>query len=220
MIEFQLKGSLYLRVLFSISIWKISNFLFEIFHIWKFQIFCLKCFVFHFISIISLALTLFLKNGYANETGSGEILLCEQQQRKNNPCDVSAITKLIKKFETTFTLHDKPKSGRPSLNEERKNLVSEAVDDTANEFGATSIRRLSSETGIPKSSTHRIARNILKLYPFKIQMLQELHPSNKINRLEFCAWLRNNEEKLPTIISSDEANIHLDGSISRYHCRI
>ena len=159
---------------------------------------------------------------YANNCSATEALRKFKTQNglKNNPCDVSAITKLIKKFETTFTLHDLPKSGRPSLNEERKNLISEAIDDTANEFGATSIRRLSSEAGIPKSSTHRIMRNILKLYPFKIQMLQELHPSDKINRLEFCAWLRNNEEKLPMIIWSDEANIHLDGSISRYHCRI
>ena len=159
---------------------------------------------------------------YANNCSATDALRKFKTQKglKNNPCNVSAITKLITKFETTFSLHDMPKSGRPSLNDEREDLVSEAVENTANEIGATSVRRVSIETGIPKSSTYRIIRNSLKLYPYKIQMLQELHPSDKISRLEFCAWLRNNEEKLPLIIWSDEANIHLDGSISRHHCRI
>jgi hypothetical protein len=30
-----------------------------------------------------------------------------------DPCDATAITKLVKKFETTFTLLDAPRSGRP-----------------------------------------------------------------------------------------------------------
>ena len=39
-------------------------------------------------------------------------------------------------------------------------------------------------------------------------------------RANFCAWLRNNNSKLNNIFWSDEAYLHLDGDISRYHCRI
>ena len=53
-----------------------------------------------------------------------------------------------------FTFHDKQKSGRPSLNEERKKLISEAMDDTANEFESTSKRRLSSETAFQRAAQH------------------------------------------------------------------
>ena len=49
---------------------------------------------------------------------------------RNDLCDVSAVRKLIMKFETTFSLHDKPKTGRPSLQEDREEM--EAIDDTKN----------------------------------------------------------------------------------------
>ena len=39
-------------------------------------------------------------------------------------------------------------------------------------------------------------------------------------RLAFSQWLSDNHDKLANILWTDEAYLHLNGDISRYHCRI
>ena len=51
-----------------------------------------------------------------------------------------------------------------------------------------SIRCSSSETGIPKSCVHDIFRKDLRLFPYKIQIMQSLSISDQIQRLDFCRW--------------------------------
>ena len=138
----------------------------------------------------------------------------------DDPCTPQAVTKLIHKFETEFTLHDKPKSGRSSTEQDRRETVEDSLKNTVNEKGATSIRIIANHSGIPRSSVHRILRQEMKLYPYRLQLYQEIHESDKLQRLNFATWLRNNEEKVPFILWSDEAYLHLNGDVSRYHCRI
>ena len=104
---------------------------------------------------------------YANNSSATEALRKYKTEKglKHDPCAASAVTKLIQKSETTFSSYDMPKSGRPSLKEERVNLVSNAVDDSANEIRLTSVRGVSAVPGIPQTSRYRIIRNCLKLYP-------------------------------------------------------
>ena len=139
----------------------------------------------------------------------------------HDPCTASAISKLIKKFETEFTLHDSPKSGRTkSLLDERLNKVENAIATTSNEHGSTSLRRLSNETGISKSTIHRILKNEMHMYPYKIQMLQEIKDHDLTARLQFASWINDNEARISNVLWSDEAYFHLNGDVSRYHCRI
>ena len=138
----------------------------------------------------------------------------------HDPCDVTALKKLVDKFEKTFSLLDAPRSGRPSLLESRSDVVMQAVNNTENEIGSTSTPRVSKETGIPQASVYRILRHHLHLYPYKLQLHQELEAEDNFHRQEFATWLLANPSLIPKILWSDEANIHLNGEIHRHNCRI
>ena len=155
---------------------------------------------------------------YAN--GNSPTSAIRQYKRENNlikdPCTASAVTKMIEKFERTYSLLDE-KHGAKSLQEERKPLVSEAINEAS---GRISVRKTSQITGIPPASVYRIMKQSLDLYPYKIHMLQELQPQDFQARMEFGNWLMMHTSLIPRILWSDEAYLHLDGSISRHHCRI
>jgi hypothetical protein len=106
------------------------------------------------------------------------------------------------------------------LQESRTDAVLKALESTANEFGSSSIPKVSYETGIPQSSVQRILHKQLHLYPYKIMLLQELTEQDKVNRLEFATWMLNNPSSISHILWSDEADFHLDGDINRHNCRI
>lgn len=137
-----------------------------------------------------------------------------------DPCEPHAVSKLVRKFEETYSLLDAPRSGRPSLVDSRKEAVLEALRSTSNAQGCSSITNIRDATGIPRSSVHRILRNSCHLYPYKIQLVQELTEADKEVRREFAAWLLNNSSLIPNILWSDEAYFHLNGDINRHNCRI
>jgi hypothetical protein len=58
------------------------------------------------------------------------------------------------------------------------------------------------------------------LYPYKLQLVQELTEPDKEARMEFATWLLNNSSLIPNILWSDEAYLSLDGEINRHNCRI
>ena len=103
---------------------------------------------------------------------------------------------------------DQPGRGRKSLADESR----------SSSLSTSSVRRISNETNIPSSSVQRILQNHLNLHPYRLQLLQELHESDKEKLLQFGNWFRNNEHQRPFIFWSHEANFHLNGDISRYHC--
>lgn len=154
---------------------------------------------------------------YAN--GNSPTNAIRQLKRERNlirdPCTCSAVSKLISKFEETGSVLNQH-HGRSSLEEERQEAVEAAVRDAE---GKTSVRRLSNETGIPAASVHRILKHI-NMRPFKLQLLHDLQPGDFDQRVEFGQWFLRNQDLLPNIFWSDEAYFHLDGAISRYHCRI
>ena len=98
---------------------------------------------------------------------------------------------MVNKFEETFSLHDKPKSGRPSLVEERKDLVMESLQtlQSANPHGHASSTHVSNATGIPPRSVCGILREEIGLYPYKLSTHQAITNNDKKCRLEFVEWL-------------------------------
>lgn len=49
-----------------------------------------------------------------------------------------------------------------------------------------SIRMKSRELTIPKSSVHKVMRKRLVLYSYKLQLVQQLKPDDKLRRLHFA----------------------------------
>ena len=77
-----------------------------------------------------------------------------------------------------------------------------------------SVRKISQELTISKSSVHRILK-AQKFHPYKVHLVQALHGDDTDRRLEFCEWVRNHMD--PSILFSAEAIFHLNGQVNRHN---
>lgn len=86
-----------------------------------------------------------------------------------------------------------------------------------------SLRRLGQELGCSKTTAHRLARNDVQLFPYKVSVHQALSKVDKQSRLLYSGWfLRNCEqdnEFLHRIWFSDEAHFHMDGRVNSQNFR-
>ena len=105
--------------------------------------------------------------------------------------------------------------------------VSEQVVDRVRESFLRSPRkstcRASRKLKVPQSTVSKILRKRLRLLPYKLQLVQKLHPEDKETRHAFCGNLQElmeNDDLLARIIFSDEATFHLRGKVNGYNVRI
>lgn len=86
-----------------------------------------------------------------------------------------------------------------------------------------SVRGLERKTGVSKSSIQRILIDNLEMFPYKMQLTQKLKRGDKTKRLKFCHWflekLQARHSFLDSLWMSDEANFHLDGTVSKQNFR-
>ena len=86
-----------------------------------------------------------------------------------------------------------------------------------------SVRKLSAETQVKKTTVHFILKKELNLKPYKLRCHQELSPQDKHRRLLFCNRIKNmcsaGELSLNKIIFSDEFHIYLKGMPKRQKYR-
>lgn len=141
---------------------------------------------------------------------------------KHSTITLKSITALVKKFEKTYSLHDKPRSGRPSLMEERAGVVQQSLEtlQTANAYGHASSAHVANVTNIPVRSVRRILKEHIGLYPYHLRINQAITANDKITRLEFVEWLSANAALLDKIVWSDEAYFTLDGQVNTHNCVI
>ena len=63
-----------------------------------------------------------------------------------------------------------------------------------------STRRLSQEVGVSRTSVRRIIKKELKLFPYKVQILQAQTQANKHQRYEFCQKISERIESNPDLL--------------------
>ncbi|GFW21115.1 uncharacterized protein TNCV_2703531 [Trichonephila clavipes] len=73
-----------------------------------------------------------------------------------------------------------------------KAIASEAAS------GTSSARKAARRLGLPSSSVHNILRQILQLYPYKLQSCNELLPADTAQREAFAKWAFSKMEQDPT----------------------
>ena len=86
-----------------------------------------------------------------------------------------------------------------------------------------SVRRLSTKTGVSRSRVHRILRQQLRLYPYKLQLHQRLQRGDRAKRLRFCRWILGkwgSPSFRQSLLFSDEANFYLNGQVLKQNCRV
>ena len=99
----------------------------------------------------------------------------------------------------------------------------QAVREHLEQSPRKSTRRLSQEVGISRATVQRVIHNDLKLFPYKVQILQKQTDVNKRERVEFCQSIseriENNPGVLNLILFSDEAHFHLSGHVNKQNMR-
>jgi len=134
----------------------------------------------------------------------------------------SAISRIIQRFRSQGSVTDLPRSGRPRTiqNVATIDLVKSSVAENA----TVSTRQRASQLGLSRTSLRRLMKDDLHLFPYKIQLVQELKPLDAEKRLEYAIklqdYVRKNKNFIDTLIMSDEAHFHLNGFVNKQNCRI
>ena len=87
-----------------------------------------------------------------------------------------------------------------------------------------SIRTAARQLELPRSTVHKVLHNNLRLYAYKVQMLQALQPNDMPRRKEFAVNMlqRISEDKafLKRVCFSDEATFHVSEKLNKHNVRI
>ena len=129
------------------------------------------------------------------------------------------IKSLIRKFESTGSVRDAQRAGRPvvATSLEKSNELQELLLHTPQK----SSRRLSAELAISDRSVCRILKK-LKMRPYIPRVLQSLHDGDQDRRLQFCEIFLNKVNEDITFLEkiwwSDETTFKLNGHINHHNC--
>ncbi|GFU63886.1 uncharacterized protein TNCV_2313921 [Trichonephila clavipes] len=145
---------------------------------------------------------------------------------RKGPLTAINLQLMVTKFEETGSLNIPSGRGRKPVSAEAIEKVALLVeeDKASNVQASTSFRLVAEALELPRSTIQKIMRNILRYYPYKLQLVQELLPHDFETRylfsLQFLARLEIDPEWLWNILWTDEAHFHLDGSVNTHTCRI
>lgn len=157
---------------------------------------------------------------YANSSSPSLCLRAYKTRHnlKSDPFQPAAISKLIQKFETTFSLHDMPKPGRPStIDADKVDAVKQSHLNQANNnnIGKSSLKQCERDTGICYSTVRKITKEHLNYKKFKPRFVHELQDGDPDHRLEFVdLFFTRLLPVLDDILWTDEAHFHLSGELS------
>lgn len=117
-----------------------------------------------------------------------------------------------KKLLETGSLMDKPRSGRPSLDEEAT-----AVAHYASENSNCTQREISRNLGISLGTVNRSLK-ASGIKPYKYTFVQQLTEDDPDRRLEFCNWIVSHPERwCRRIVFSDESTFYLNGEVNKHN---
>jgi hypothetical protein len=113
---------------------------------------------------------------------------------------------------------DEIKRKRPSLvnNEE---VVFQVLGSLGQQPGK-SVRSCAADIQHSVSTTHEIARNVLKLFPYRLAVVQALSEYDKMVRMEACHRLLHVITDDKNVIYTDEATFYTDGHVNKWNFRI
>jgi Helix-turn-helix domain (DUF4817) len=130
-----------------------------------------------------------------------------------------AVTEINKRFDTTGSVADLPRSGRPRCVRTEENV--QAVVDKYARSPGTSLRRASLALGMDKSAVRRILADV-GMKPFRPILVHELLEDDYDRRIEFCetyqAMLQANPGMDDLILWTDESTFHMNGHVNRHNC--
>ena len=98
-----------------------------------------------------------------------------------DPPHINSIKRWFKNFMETGSILDRKRSGRPSIDEETVDTVRVAFHRSPRK----SIRVVSNEFAIPRSTVHKVLHKRFRLHAYKLQIVQALKPDDHPRRAPF-----------------------------------
>jgi len=133
------------------------------------------------------------------------------------PITCAYVYKLVTKFRETQSVKDRPRSGRPKVDD----VTEIEVIGRVNVDGVTSLRQLCNESNVPKSTIATILRRH-KFHPYKMHIKQELTEDDFDRRIQFCEVMleiiAGNDQFLKNICFS-ESTFSLNGFVNKHNVR-
>lgn len=132
----------------------------------------------------------------------------------------NTILQWVQNFRDQGSVENQARSGRPESSSPREQRVATYF----NRNPRRSLRTAERDLTISRSSIQRILRNRLHMFPYKIQIVQQLEDRDYAARTWFVNWCRQNIQSdcsfLNRIIFSDECVFHVDGKVNKHNVRI
>jgi len=142
-----------------------------------------------------------------------------QQKYDKDPPAKSTIQDLVKKWRSTGSvLNNKKRRSKTVLTLNKLTEINNRLRNSPRK----SLRRLSVQSGVSYTSTHRATKQ-LGLKAYKVSVQQQLLPADFNNRRIFCQWIRDEifigQIDPNLLFFSDEAWFHLSGYINSQNNR-
>ena len=157
------------------------------------------------------------------ECGCSPVAALHHYSRVNNfkhfICSENTVTSIVNRFVETGSVHDKPRSGRPRVSEEKIEEVKDAVSTIQGEssLGIASTAQVSNRIEMPKSTVKKVLKEYLNWHPYRLQLLQQLKDTDFQKRLNFSSCFLNKLQHHPRFLSSilwsDESHFTLEGNV-------
>ena len=143
------------------------------------------------------------------------------RKKATAPSD-SVIKLVVENFKKNGSVQPQRK-GINSKNHVRTPEKIEEVRESVTKSPGASLRRRSLKLGIPKTTTARILKDDLKMFPYRITTHHLLSNDDVTRRLAMCKWFSTKMEEEPDWINnvwfSDEAHFHLNGAVNNHNNR-
>ena len=95
----------------------------------------------------------------------------------------TTVGRLILKFRENGSVLDKPRSGPPRVSDETRLCIIEKIENSPKK----SLRRSSSELGVPRTTVQRIIK-AQNFYPYKLQQSNKLYEDDPDRRFQMVTW--------------------------------
>ncbi len=131
----------------------------------------------------------------------------------------SSISRLVSKFRATGSVLNKERNRRRHVLTPEK---IDAIKELLTQYPSTSHRKAAAALNTTPSTVYS-ATKLLKLHPYRVNVVQELSPSDCPKRIAFCKWIlrfTNRVADFDYFFFSDEAWFTLDGYVNSQNYRV
>ncbi|CAH0391520.1 unnamed protein product [Bemisia tabaci] len=156
--------------------------------------------------------------GQAGRNYSGATKLFNEAYPER-PADKTYLKRVVSKFLNIFTVKDAPRSGRPKVRTDDKqiDLLADVVQNPRQ-----SVKKLAGSHEISVGTAHKILK-LNKFHPFRTKLVHEINEDDPDRRLQFCEVMLQKLEADPAMVEkicfSDESTFFLNGVLNRHNCR-